>query len=417
VGQGGLAVDGSDCTAIVTALEHKMNDALERQKEDMAFKALAICNTDELREAHKMLMAAGKEDRAKAEAIADEFVAAPILDDALVPPQWHDLPPEKLGHVAVTDEVKELHACAERGDVDRVRWLLDECTEQHYMAVNRQRQPFKVAMPGRVLADALDHDLKSALFAAARWNRHEVGQILIEHKASVDGRDLNGATPLHLAAASGAAEMVKVLLEFEADPTARNHQGETPMHWSGRYALGDIDVMRSLAGTAVDLNIADDKKRTLLHHICSNRRFGAKELFMLNCYLLLGADADARDDEENTPLDICDHMEARTLLRNAYKAQGALRVERWGFQAAPPPPNGVPLSINEQALEITMGIPLMCVMHKGRKAYINRRPCLACSVGVVVTTPFKDLTDFAHICAHCGVKEVSKNFIREGRFV
>ena len=51
------------------------------------------------------------------------------------------------------------------------------------------------------------------------------------------------------------------------------------------------------------------------------------------------------------------------------------------------------------------------------QAYINRRPCLACSVGLVVTTPFKDLTDFAHLCAHCGVKEVSKFSVLEGRFV
>ena len=62
-----------------------------------------------------------------------------------------------------------------------------------------------------------------------------------------------------------------MLLEFEADPSARNNRGETPLHWSGRYALGDIDVMVSLAHTGVDLNAVDEHQRTLLHHICSNR--------------------------------------------------------------------------------------------------------------------------------------------------
>ena len=56
---------------------------------------------------------------------------------------------------------------------------------------------------------------------------------------------------------------------------------------------GDIDVARSLVQTGVDLNLADHKQKTLLHHLVSNRRFGNKELYMLQFFLFMGADADA----------------------------------------------------------------------------------------------------------------------------
>ena len=36
-------------------------------------------------------------------------------------------------------------------------------------------------------------------------------------------------------------------------------------------------------------------------------------------------------------------------------------------------------------MAITLGVPLMCVMHKGQHAYVNREECRACRTGLVVT--------------------------------
>lgn len=60
----------------------------------------------------------------------------------------------------------------------------------------------------------------------------------------------------------------------------------TPTPYSTQ--LGDIDCARSLVNTGVDLNIADHRQRTLLHHLVTNRRYGNKELYMLQFFLFMG---------------------------------------------------------------------------------------------------------------------------------
>ena len=35
--------------------------------------------------------------------------------------------------------------CAKTGNVERMRWLLEECSEQHYMAVNEKHKLYKTS--------------------------------------------------------------------------------------------------------------------------------------------------------------------------------------------------------------------------------------------------------------------------------
>jgi ankyrin repeat protein len=41
----------------------------------------------------------------------------------------------------------------------------------------------------------------------------------------VDAKDLNGETPLHIAAANGAAEMIKLLLKYKANLINKSSRG------------------------------------------------------------------------------------------------------------------------------------------------------------------------------------------------
>lgn len=53
-----------------------------------------------------------------------------------------------------------------------------------------------VPQEARVDPDALDHDLKTALFVCARWNTYDAARVLLQHGASVHHRDLDGAAPI-----------------------------------------------------------------------------------------------------------------------------------------------------------------------------------------------------------------------------
>ncbi|EKX32825.1 hypothetical protein GUITHDRAFT_120975 [Guillardia theta CCMP2712] len=284
----GILHDGSDCMNMIETLEGELQDALRFQEEDMAFKA--------------------EKDRSRSEESAVSYLDRPMEQRELLIPVWEDLPPDKLGEVAATDEVKELHECAFRGDVERLVWLLEVCEKQHFLDYDEKKKPVQVTVNKRLQVDVPDYDGKTALFQCARANQSGAAKVLLEHGARIDHRDVNGNSSLHIAAASGSSEVVKLLLEEKASPLLSNLLGEL-----------------SLVAAGADLNVSDHAGQTALRHAIKNRRLGSKELYMINFLLVMGADADARDGSGRTALDLCDHLQARSLLRRAYSSQGQLR--------------------------------------------------------------------------------------------
>ena len=65
---------------------------------------------------------------------------------------------------------------------------------------------------------------------AALGGHTGIVELLIQHGASLDARNRDGATALHGAAFLGRAKTAELLLENGADPDVRNHRGETPMN-------------------------------------------------------------------------------------------------------------------------------------------------------------------------------------------
>ncbi len=89
-------------------------------------------------------------------------------------------------------------------------------------------------------------------------------------------RDIEGRTPLHLAAFFGYADTVHKLLEQQADINARDNNQRTPGHWSAYK--GHIEVIKMLMESGADVNARDTEGRTLLRMAVIGRQVAIQEL-------------------------------------------------------------------------------------------------------------------------------------------
>ncbi|KAJ8121796.1 hypothetical protein ONZ43_g1841 [Nemania bipapillata] len=85
--------------------------------------------------------------------------------------------------------------------------------------------------------------------------RAEILSVLIhQYHAKVNGpRLLNGSQPIHFAASQGTVESVRILLDAGADINAVNDAGRTPLHWAAER--GKWDIVELLLDRGVDAAI------------------------------------------------------------------------------------------------------------------------------------------------------------------
>jgi len=125
--------------------------------------------------------------------------------------------------------------------------------------------------------------------------------LLLDAKASVNSVDVNGWTALTIATLEGKPEAVKLLLGRGADARLRDREGHSV--WMFAAAEGDQDAMAQLLDPEVthftkkDLELADRRGWTALHHACAQEHPAVAQML-----LEAGADANARDTSGWTPL-------------------------------------------------------------------------------------------------------------------
>jgi ankyrin repeat protein len=118
------------------------------------------------------------------------------------------------------NKVSPLHAAAERGRTEIVKFLLDRRANPNFLA------PDSCLMAGRSQPDSIkvlldygaDPNTKDVLTRAAWDNCFDTVRHMLDHGADVNDRDLNKTTPLHAACERGYPELVKLLLDRHADP-------------------------------------------------------------------------------------------------------------------------------------------------------------------------------------------------------
>ncbi len=136
------------------------------------------------------------------------------------------------------------------------------------------------------------------LLAAASGEDDPAGvQLLLRHKARVDGRGHDQRTALMQACASGNADIVSVLLDAGADRNAHDAQGITPLLDAARH--GHADVVARLAKAKPDVNATDLQQRNALAHAA----LAGASADLMRQLMMLGVDPTHPDTDGLRPID------------------------------------------------------------------------------------------------------------------
>ena len=140
-----------------------------------------------------------------------------------------------------------------------------------------------------------DVDGRTPLHAAAYSGRDKIVHMLLEHGANIGAEDKKGRTPLHDAAGRRNVEAMRVLLEHGANIGAEDKTGRTPLHEAAEHE--DVEVMRVLLEHSANMGAEDKTGRTPLHEAAKHG-----DVEVMRVLLGHGANKGARDETGRTPL-------------------------------------------------------------------------------------------------------------------
>jgi ankyrin repeat protein len=78
----------------------------------------------------------------------------------------------------------------------------------------------------------------------------------------INGKNMNGNTPLHCACSVRCQAIVKTLLDYGADINCANEDGDTPLHWAA--FSGFKEIVKILLDRGVDINCKNRVGETAL---------------------------------------------------------------------------------------------------------------------------------------------------------
>ena len=154
-------------------------------------------------------------------------------------------------------DMTPLHYAASTGSIEMVEALLDAGADPAALT-SLQNTPLHLAVGDEynliivnrlleVVTDinAPDLDGNTPLHIAAERGATDVVEALLKADANVNATNAVGATPLHLAALANNLELVELLLAHDADIGARDKHEDTPLHYTDRFSVDD-EVLNAL---------------------------------------------------------------------------------------------------------------------------------------------------------------------------
>ncbi len=154
---------------------------------------------------------------------------------------------------------------------------------------------------------------ETPLHAAALWNAPHVTALLLKHHAEVNAQDIRGFTPLCMAAIGGSMQTFQLLMNAGADITHKINNDATILHLAS-----NSEIARIALENGMKINAKDNVGRTALHYAagCDESKhiisplFGGRSQYsvfkntdIIQFLIDSGADINARDNSNKTPLD------------------------------------------------------------------------------------------------------------------
>jgi ankyrin repeat protein len=140
-------------------------------------------------------------------------------------------------------------------------------------------------------------------------------------KDSINMRDSDGDTALHVASLLKSPTLVKELLSVNAYANAKNNNGETPLHIAAQK--GNLPTAIELLENGANVYVRDFLGKTALHYAAEN---GKPEL--VNELLKNNSFVNQKDKQGNTPLHYANKLTSRNDLYASEKTEELLLAAR-----------------------------------------------------------------------------------------
>jgi len=96
---------------------------------------------------------------------------------------------------------------------------------------------------------------------------------------SIDVRDIEDQTPLHIAASQGLTDVVKRLLKKKANINAQDSKGWTPLHFAANEQHFPLCLV--LIQHKADVTLVTKDKASILTYVCKGRKDPQKQVEVL----------------------------------------------------------------------------------------------------------------------------------------